>query len=780
MKLLRGKFGALLNATIHKIIINTVICLMMTVLLGRSIESRGLFYFDDYQSQFVPAYIDMGRSLDAGEYPLQSPYSWVGGALAGEYQYGVFNVPHLAIVYGLYKLDLAPILFAKYFMLIYYFILCLGIATLADSYALSVTGKILAVIIGSMNYFVLFWCGFDWIAGFSSFAWLPWCWAALQKQASKKSLVYVLPAGVVIALLLTAGYPFTVGMLLLVMAWLFVKSLRSDGLSAGLRMVFSGALGAGLAMPALLMLVAYYRHSARLDAAGGVSAVWSVPLGAFWGLLNPSAVATWNVWGELRTRFSFEVFGGLVPPVALLALACRRSLRRRVRLGFELLLLAVVVALMVAPAGTASYRWSFRLLPLYALVMAIIAARTCDAISAIPHKYQTIDVFGCRMCAVMVCGFASATIFVLQHIVLWPSQLTQSQYFYFIFIVACLFLWSFALQRKRKFRTTVRLIPVVLSSIALVLVYILPLNPRVVAKWYTLDMLRTSDLHFDPAVRYVSLFTQKDFFVQDSVTSLLPGNTPMLVGVHFLNGYSPMMLDEEFRLFRFEYSGSMKSENIDTLLSKAFAQDGMLDLFGIDGVAFGYSMMAHAENVKRQGWEVVSATPSGVVLHRIRKNNLPHAESTLAAAYGASDEAVTHMLLDAPNGERRHILLAEKGCLLPVDGTFTPISIRHIVEKRNTFSADILNNSGETPGLVVFKRAWYPGYRAFLDNEELPVLHADMLLPAVVIPPGRGGRLLLVYDPLPLRIGMAVTAGSLLVAFLVVFLHARRRRAQVG
>src|SRR5881394_2242115 len=51
-----------------------------------------LFWNDDYELSILPVFADVARSWSHGEWPLLSPYSWVCGNLAGEYQYGTVSV----------------------------------------------------------------------------------------------------------------------------------------------------------------------------------------------------------------------------------------------------------------------------------------------------------------------------------------------------------------------------------------------------------------------------------------------------------------------------------------------------------------------------------------------------------------------------------------------------------------------------------------------------------------------------------------------------------------
>jgi len=51
-----------------------------------------VFWNDDYEISVLPVFADVARSWSEGHWPLLSPYSWVCGNLAGEFQYGTFSV----------------------------------------------------------------------------------------------------------------------------------------------------------------------------------------------------------------------------------------------------------------------------------------------------------------------------------------------------------------------------------------------------------------------------------------------------------------------------------------------------------------------------------------------------------------------------------------------------------------------------------------------------------------------------------------------------------------
>src|SRR6266446_8356759 len=51
-----------------------------------------VFWNDDYELSVLPVFADVARSWSEGHWPILSPYSWVCGNLAGEFQYGTFSL----------------------------------------------------------------------------------------------------------------------------------------------------------------------------------------------------------------------------------------------------------------------------------------------------------------------------------------------------------------------------------------------------------------------------------------------------------------------------------------------------------------------------------------------------------------------------------------------------------------------------------------------------------------------------------------------------------------
>src|ERR671919_2566169 len=69
-----------------------------------------VFWKDDYEISVLPVFADVARSWSEGRWPILSPYSWVCGNLAGEFQYGTFSIFVNAAVILIWKF---PLTFAQ-------------------------------------------------------------------------------------------------------------------------------------------------------------------------------------------------------------------------------------------------------------------------------------------------------------------------------------------------------------------------------------------------------------------------------------------------------------------------------------------------------------------------------------------------------------------------------------------------------------------------------------------------------------------------------------------
>src|SRR5438874_8402482 len=135
-----------------------------------------LFWNDDCELSILPVFADVARSWNEGHLPLLSPYSWVCGNLAGEFQYGTFSIFINAVVVLIWKFPLTFPQQAAALSIKHLFVLAAGAFLLARDRKLSFPLSIFVALIAALNGWIICWGARDWFGALGAFAWLPWAW----------------------------------------------------------------------------------------------------------------------------------------------------------------------------------------------------------------------------------------------------------------------------------------------------------------------------------------------------------------------------------------------------------------------------------------------------------------------------------------------------------------------------------------------------------------------------------------------------------------------------
>src|SRR5215216_6583222 len=184
------------------------------------------FWNDDYELSVLPVFADIARSWSEGHCPILSPYSWVCGNLAGEFQYGTFSLFVNAVVVLIWKFPLTFPQQAAAVSIAHLFVLAIGAFLLARDRVFSIALSIFVALIASLGGWVICWGATDWFGALGAFTWLPWAWWGAERalDSGRTRWRWLWPAPFVY-LLVTGGFPYTVLMLLLLIGWLSIKSL---------------------------------------------------------------------------------------------------------------------------------------------------------------------------------------------------------------------------------------------------------------------------------------------------------------------------------------------------------------------------------------------------------------------------------------------------------------------------------------------------------------------------------------------------------------------------
>src|SRR3954451_13209530 len=114
-----------------------------------------IFWNDDYQLSILPVFADIARSWNEGHLPLLSPYSWVCGNLAGEFQYGTFSIFINAAVVLIWKLPLTFPQQAAALSITHLFVLAMGGYMLARGRDLPPPLSLLVALVAALNGWII-------------------------------------------------------------------------------------------------------------------------------------------------------------------------------------------------------------------------------------------------------------------------------------------------------------------------------------------------------------------------------------------------------------------------------------------------------------------------------------------------------------------------------------------------------------------------------------------------------------------------------------------------
>ena len=700
-----------------------------------------LFWNDDYELSVLPVFADMARSWSKGHWPILSPYSWVCGNLAGEFQYGTFSVFVNAAVILIWKFPLTFPQQAAALSMAHLFALSAGAFLLSRDRGLSFALSIFVALIASLNGWVICWGASDWFGALGAFTWLPWAWwgaeRALDSRRTKWRFLWPSPF---VYLLVTGGFPYTVLMLLLLIGWLSIKRMWSPQVGKGrdgrdtnapptfavLPMLFGVALGFGLSAPAWLALLDLVQGSARELQSAAAHWQWRVPPAALPGLVLPSWTVNWTDFSSRsRPHTAAELACGLAAPAALVAGIVRRAPQLVRQIKWELILLLIVLSLCMIPTA-GLFRWSFRWLPFFHLVLAICAAEVLQ--SRLSSKMAAITA--------VVLGASTGVVGLIFHTTgsyAWPLS-------WILIGLAVVWLCLELLLRSSEFHWW----PAAITFCALLATYLcVPTNCGVPRYNFSQELLKPAPL--DPQRLYLSVYPWAELTYamtnkpQPVGQTLRPGSTSMWAGLRFINGYSPIRAAGVAREFATSIHGEINPDVGSYLLNSQAGKDGELALMGVDGVVVAEEVSITPQPGSE--WELIISTDEGNVFHR---RNAPFSRVRSVSS------------IDSRPNEQ-----------------FALATISRINDSRNFVDVDIDVPAGDRSALLTFSRPFFRGYKACIGDQKLVVTSYHGLFPIVGVPAGTHGRLTVAYRPAWLVWGGGLAAGCGLFVLLGVIAACR-------
>jgi hypothetical protein len=690
-----------------------------------------VFWNDDYEISVLPVFADMARSWSEGHWPILSPYSWVCGNLAGEFQYGVFSVFVNAAVILIWKFPLTFPQQAAALSITHLFVLAIGAFLLARDRRFSVPLSIFVALVASLNGWIICWGATDWFGALGAFTWLPWAWwaaeRALDQHRTRWRFLWLAPF---VYLLVTGGFPYTVLMLLLLVVWLSIRFLiQTRSGTSILPMLLGVALGFGLSAPAWLAIVDLVEGSARELQPASNHWQWIVPPAALPGLILPSWTVNWTDFSSRSLpHTATELACGLVAPAALIAGFIWRARVLWRRFKWELILLLIVLLLSMIPTA-GLFRWSFRWLPFFHLILAICAAEVLHVRPRSPTASASVLLLIVVTIAMSIFGAAG-------------DYGVELMWIYFQIAI----IWAVGeyFLRDPRFHTWA---PAFATFGFLLATYLCtPTNCGVPKYNLSQELLKPSPL--DPSRLYLSVYPWAGLTYRTENKSeplgqiVRLGSTSMWAGLRFINGYSPIRPAGVAREFHTTVHGEIDPSVGEYLLKHQAGADGELARLGVDGIVVAREMDFSPQ--PESEWELAVSADEGNVFHR---RGAPFAQL----------RSVTS--IDSRPNEQ-----------------FAPATISRINDSRNRVEADIDVPAGDQPTLLSFSRPYFRGYQARLGNQTLTVTSYRGLFPLVEVPAGSHGRLTLIYRPAWLIWGGSAAVACALVVVLGFWAAIYQRR----
>jgi hypothetical protein len=371
---------------------------------------------------------------------------------------------------------------------------------------------------------------------------------------------------------------------------------------------------------------------------------------------------------------------------------------------------------MLPSAGV--FRWSFRWLPFFHLILALCAAEAMQ------------DRQAGGLIALLLVGLTTISMSILR---------TNGDYG---FPLAWIFLMLAAIWTGAELwckNSECRLwIPASITFAAFLATY-LCIPPNCGVPKYNLSQELTKPSPLDPQRLYLSIYppAEHTYRVEKKPGPVgrivRPGSTSMWAGLRFINGYSPIRPAGVAREFKFAIHGEIDADVGQYLLEYQAGAIGELATLGVDAITIASEIEADPQPPSE--WQLAVVTREGRVFYR-KGAAIPIVRSITS-------------IRSRPNEE------------------FVSATISRIEDSRNRVAADVDVPSGDRPALISFSRPYFRGYQAYLGDKKLLVDFHRGLFPVVQVPAGLRGRLVLSYRPAWLVYGGGLSilcAGFFLIA----------------
>jgi hypothetical protein len=686
--------------------------------------NRSFYFWDDSAAQFLPMWHRLGERMLAGDWALMlDTGSWMGGNLAAESLFGIWNPVHrldYLVVVWLGDLAVAATVVKTQFLVtlgVGVFLLCREYG--ARRHACSVLGVALPV-----SGFVRYFHAATWAGGLMGFAWLPLAWWSVRRAMRGRSSA--LPASTFCFLCVSSGDPYGLLGLCFVFLGLLGETVisgrgdlsRSEVVRALRRGLLLG-VATMLTLPLIyLPLVATSPVSWRAGFEMFTDGRLVPGIGDLLNLSMPGFVPRIGSFGSARMTVPATYFAWFVVP--LLAWLDWRYLAASWRRCFAPLLLAGCFFLLcLGPSNVWLFRWPLRHIAVLHLALAVPFAVLLSRGLGTDRFWGRL---GCTAGALMTCAYLSFAA--------WPQ--TSLRHLAWL-VTTCALL-------TLLYRVVSRQGPVVSSTFAALLhlgtagalalqVFWFPANNDVAAYRFPSDVPQLRRDFAPERDGTVVQIADRPSISEDSALPtvwrhVLFGNMYAAAGVSSLTAYTGIGYEALHRKLCLTYYGSMCVRAYQNLWASDEVGVPLADQIKADHIVVQRKLIEAPQ--PPPGWRISRRNRFVTVLDRITAS--PWRRATLSVAEGLS------VASNVQYGQRQE-------------------------------TVRFARQPGKRSVQLVFARLAWPGYEATVDGVAVPVGATSTGLVRVAIPAGMdAGSLRITWRPPGFVLSVALALLGLAVA----------------
>ena len=697
----------------------TPILFSLFILLRRS----RYFFVDDKISDSIPKAYDIGRMLRQGEIPWLSTNIMNGGAYAIEYQYAVFNPVRLLIDFTLPSFDDYAI--AAWFVTAVYLAL-IGVAgfILGRNLGLRNAESLTLSTVIAINFYSIYWNASSWLVTFAGFCWLV-CGLAFLAGIVHENKVRANLIGLffVYYLCLTAGRPaaviaLAVASIIVLIHLFFSRKIHSTGYT----LLSVGTAASLCATPALLPLFSVAEIGTRSSSFSNKHNFLVAPLDGLITFSDPSYAAFFRNYGgyQLQKAPSFYAAWFLLPLLCIIDFSQQKLKNSGAWVWATLAILFALIAM--GPDRAGFLRYPLRYVPYFQVCLTAFL-----------------------LLSVKNCGFKITRnrIWLLSALLLFQCihsiQSRPSKAWIIILATLIVAALSAALLSRIKKHLNLGMFLYITSLLVLVVVFLIHKHGRGNDWGFPEDASLTSPLgrgDGNYTLFYGGYVNSKD--KPNPHLEYRIASTGMLAGDRTINGYTPIGHKGFRSILKIDDHGNFRHNS--KIAKKLFLRDT-------------HTGLTHAELMR---------------VDRIIARTGRRAKDTkkyLASNFIRTEKTKHTRIFDY----KGHYSLP--GLVSWVSDKTQVTSIPDCKFKHSRECVQVLQTPAQG-GEIIFSRLWFPGYKAYLDDQKLKVSAYKSFWVKVDLPPSAQGKLVLKYAPPGLSAGLWLASlGMLLFVLTMIFFN---------